>query len=257
MGIERTDLWLKEDFDQPLVLIKKLKHLFGELGDQEIYAYLQNFGMYKPNFSTEQTFKEFEKENMWEILNELYLKYRKAWSGPDVPIFLFPINGNNGLFTRKTKRKSGVSFQDKMFIFLSQVDDIKDVEALFVHEYHHVCRLNKLNKNIEEYTLLDSMVMEGLAECAVLKYCGKEYLAKWCSLYSDEQLTTWWEKYLVTRLTTKKNEQIHNDLLFGKKRFPDLLGYAVGYKLVQQYYLDQPFYVKKSFTIASEKFNII
>jgi uncharacterized protein YjaZ len=254
MGIERTDLWLKEDFDEPLELIKRLKHLFGELDEQEIYGYLQDFGMYKPNSSAKQTFREFEKENMWEKLKELYFIYRKVWSGPEVPIFLFPSSGNNGLFTRKAKRKSGVSFHDKMFIFLSEVDDIKEVEALFVHEYHHVCRLNKLNKKIEEYTLHDSMIMEGLAEQAVLKYCGKEYLAKWCNQYSEEQLTKWWETYLVSNLNCTRNEQIHDEILFGKNRYPDLLGYAIGFKLVRQYYLDQPFYAKKSFTIPSEKF---
>ncbi len=69
-----------------------------------------------------------------------------------------------------------------MFLFLTPLEDEKELEALIIHEYHHVCRMNKITKPIQEYTLLDSMVMEGLAEYTVENYCGKNYNAKWIFL---------------------------------------------------------------------------
>ena len=88
---------------------------------------------------------------------------------------------------RKMDHKAGVSFKNKMFLFLTPLQDEKELEALIVHEYHHVCRLNKLVKPLDEYTLIDSIVMEGFAEYVVTKYCGKEYNAKWISLLHERR----------------------------------------------------------------------
>lgn len=84
--------------------------------------------------------------------------------------------------------KNGYSFEDKMFLFLPANISDEELEALFVHEYHHICRLKKTGKRVLEHTLLDSIIMEGLAEHAVLDYCGKQYLLRWNSLYSTEAL---------------------------------------------------------------------
>ncbi|MDF1512080.1 DUF2268 domain-containing putative Zn-dependent protease, partial [Robertmurraya sp. DFI.2.37] len=36
----------------------------------------------------------------------------------------------------------------KCFLFLTPLEDLMELEALFVHEYHHVCRMNKQKKEI-------------------------------------------------------------------------------------------------------------
>jgi uncharacterized protein YjaZ len=105
-----------------------------------------------------------------------------------------------------------------------------------------------LGKRIEEYSLLDSIIIEGLAEYAVLKYCGREYLADWCRMYKEKELLNFWEKYLKEQLNTKKHERKHDELLYGVGRLPNLLGYAVGYNIVERFYENNNFSTKLSFT---------
>jgi uncharacterized protein YjaZ len=180
--------------------------------------------------------------------------YTNKWNGPNIPIFLFPVAQTGSFFIREKKSKAGVSFPDKMFLFLSDYGDMKDIEALLVHEYHHICRMHMIDKKIEDYTLLDSLIIEGLAEYAVLKHCGRNYLATWCHMYSEKDLENFWNKYLKDELGKRKNERGHDERLYGGRGFPKLLGYAVGYNIIKNYYKDHIYSTKLSFTIPSVNF---
>jgi uncharacterized protein YjaZ len=248
MGIIRTDQWLEEEFDSPLKICEKLMPYFKRQKPKEIYNQLVDFGMYRPSRSALENFDWLIEQNAWDKVEQLFNKYKQKWHGPDIPVFLFPVAQSGGFFFREVKSKAGVSFPDKMFLFLSNYDDPKEVEALLVHEYHHVCRLRMLGKRIEEYSLLDSIIIEGLAEYAVLKYCGREYLADWCRMYKEKELLNFWEKYLKEQLNTKKHERKHDELLYGVGRLPKLLGYAVGYNIVERFYEIKNFSTKLSFT---------
>lgn len=254
MGIIRTDQWLKEEFDRPLNICTKLIPFFKSKKKTEIYDELLGYGMYKPTRLTKKFFHYMMEQNMWEKVGDIYLRYRTKWSGPDIPIFLFPMAQTGGFLIRQTSSKSGVSYPDKMFLFIAEIDDVKEIEALFVHEYHHVCRLNKLNKKLEEFTLLDSLIIEGLAEYAVLKNCGPEYLAKWCRMYREKELKILWERFLSDHLNVRKKEKAHDELLYGRGRIPTLLGYAAGYNIVKEYYANNHYSTKLSFQIDASKF---
>ncbi|WP_160724685.1 DUF2268 domain-containing protein [Bacillus sp. USDA818B3_A] len=254
MGIIRTDEWLEADFDNPLNICEKLIPYFKGQTKREIYSELINFGMYQPSRSSRAYQTELIKQQAWEKVEQTLSKYRDRWNGPDIPIFIFPIAQTGGLFRRAEKGKAGVSFPDKLFLFLSNYDDPKEIEALIVHEYHHVCRMNRLNKKIEEYTLLDSLIIEGLAEYTVLKNCGPEYLASWCTAYSEKELSTFWERYLKNQLGKKKVERGHDDLLYGGGRYPKLMGYAMGYYIIKNYYKMNNYSIKLSFTTQADRY---
>lgn len=255
MGIIRTEQWLHEDFGRPDKICERLTPYFKGQKPNEIYSQLMNFGMYTPSRASKINFDFMLREKVWDKAELLFQKYRDNWSGPDVPVFLFPLCQAKGFFLRKEeKRKGGVSFPDKMFLFLGQIEDPKELEALFVHEYHHVCRLQTLNKRMEDYTLLDSIIIEGLAEYAVLKHCGKEYLANWCHMYTDREISDFWDKYLKDMLQKKKNERVHDQLLFGGGRIPKLLGYAAGYNIIGKFYKKRHYSAKLSFSLPAEKY---
>lgn len=254
MGTIGTNKWLEEQLTSPIRVCEKLVPYFDGISAKEIYHQLEGFGMYRHSRTALHTFEVLKERKTWEMVEEIYQGYRKKWRGPDVPLFIFPIDQSGGLFQRRDKKKSGVSFPDKLFLFLSPLDDIKEIEALFVHEYHHVCRLNKLNKDLKEYTLLDSLIIEGLAEYAVLKSCGKDYLAEWCQLYSKDQLESFWKKYLQKNLDIRKNEKAHDDLLYGKSRIPDLLGYSAGFAMVNEYFETHRYTAQLSFSIPAARF---
>lgn len=254
MGIIHTDQWLQKEFEHPIKICERLIPYFNKLNANTIYHQLLRFGMFKPGGASKNTFEKMKKENTWSKMEKIYHKYRKKWSGPQIPIFLFPIAQGNGFFRRAEKTKSGVSFGDKMFLFLSDYTDEREMEALFVHEYHHVCRIKKLSGNVEDYTLLDSMIIEGLAEYAVLKNCGKKYNASWCSLYSEREIFSIWNRLLKHYSSTKKKEKIHDDILYGNGRFPQLGGYAAGFSIVRDYYQKHPYSAESTFSLPAKKF---
>ncbi|MDQ0198175.1 DUF2268 domain-containing putative Zn-dependent protease [Neobacillus ginsengisoli] len=254
MGVIQTDQWLKVEFDRPTEICEKLLPYFKGQNANEIYNQLMKFGMYRPSRSSKMNLDRMIEQKVWKNADQLFQHYKNKWAGPDIPIFLFPLDRGRGLFFRQESNKSGVSYPDKMFLFLSDVDDTKELEALLVHEYHHVCRLKMLNKKMEEYTLLDSIIIEGLAEYAVLKNCGSEYLAKWCSIYTKKDLISLWDKYLKSHLSKRKNERAHDNLLFGEGRIPKLLGYAAGFAIVENYYKNHTYSTKLSFSIPASKF---
>ena len=74
---------------------------------------------------------------------------------------------------REFNGRAGVAFTDKLFVFMTSHTSDEEMLAVLTHEYHHVCRLKAINQSDETITLLDAMMMEGLAERAVEEYCGK------------------------------------------------------------------------------------
>jgi uncharacterized protein YjaZ len=254
MGIIRTDQWLKDEFDRPEKICEKLLPYFKGMDWNDIYNQLMKYGMYRPSRPAKINFNLMVKEKAWDKVEQLFLQYKNKWNGPDIPIFLFPIGQSRGFFFREERNKSGVSYPDKMFLFISDFEDPKELEALFVHEYHHVCRLKKLNKKMEDYTLLDSIIIEGLAEYTVLKNCGREYLAEWCEMYSDKEMEELWNRFISKHLDRRKNERAHDELLFGGGRIPKLLGYAIGFYIVEKYYKIHNYSTKLSFFLPASKY---
>ncbi|WP_433957615.1 DUF2268 domain-containing protein [Cytobacillus horneckiae] len=251
MPVIQTDLWLDENFDDPEKLINPLLETFGEDDAYKLYGFLQSFGMYRPNRRSKYIYEELKENGAWGKVEKLLKMYQQKWRGPDIPIYIFPA-APGGLFS--DSKKSGLSFTDKVFLFLPVLEDDKELEALFVHEYHHVCRINKQQKNINLYTLLDSIVLEGLAEFAVETCCGKQYRSNWCTQYSRAELETYWNKYLKENLDLKKNRRAHDQILFGDGRYPRMLGYSAGYEIISIFREKEKLSVKKSFTIDAKKF---
>ncbi|MBM4764244.1 hypothetical protein GNT69_18430 [Bacillus sp. B15-48] len=235
-------------------MCSKFKHLFGNDDSRNIYQYLSGFGMYRPNRQSYFFYEEMKNQNIWDKVAKYFHFYRKKWGGPNIPVYLFPLSSVGGFRRREEVAvKSGVSFKDKMFLFIGPVNDEKEIEALFVHEYHHVCRMNRQDKSLKDYTLLDSIVMEGLAENAVKEFCGEQYVAKWSTHYSAEDLEKNWTRHIKENLQCKKHNKIHDEILFGHKGYPPMIGYALGYERVSQYRKKHKISIEESFRIPAEK----
>jgi uncharacterized protein YjaZ len=247
MGVVRTDDWLDSDFSEPKKLCKQIN------SDPGFYSYLLQFGMYKPNRKSWNTYQWMKDNKVWDFVGGLFAKYQKLWDGPNIKIYIFPLQTGN-LFQNVSGNKGGVALKEKMFLFFGPIEDVKEIEALFVHEYHHICRINKQKKDIKEYTLLDSIILEGLAERAVEHYCGKDYRADWCERYPEEELRKYWDKLQDSIPKVKRNEELHDMILFGKKRYPKLLGYSLGYYITRGKNEYRNFSTKVNFDSPSEYF---
>jgi uncharacterized protein YjaZ len=232
MGVINTSNWLKKDYKDPekLLMNKGISRKKAE----DLYEYLKTFGMYIPSYKTEQQINSLQKREAWRKISVYFKRYRSLWKGPDVPIYIFPVQSSNGIFTGPIS-KSGVSFKNEIYIFLSDEEDPKEWESLFIHEYHHCTRMNRLEKDPEEYNLLDSIIFEGLAEDAVNQYCGEEYVSRWAKKYSKFLLQKLWNQHIKNELHLRRTETKHDQLLLGKGKYPNLIGYSIGYYIVRKF----------------------
>ncbi|WP_188048432.1 DUF2268 domain-containing protein [Bacillus sp. CH30_1T] len=227
-----TDEWLVESIHKPLELLKNT--INGKDDQKSFYQYLMRHGMYKSSQHAEDIYEKMKEHNIWERFALYEKKYKRKWNGPNVPIYLFPVQEKRGMF-QSSMKKSGVCFKDEIFFFITEHEDMKEYEALFVHEYHHCVRMKLLNKKDTQYTLLDSIIFEGLAEHAVKEYCGEKYSASWTKAYEEKEMSRYYDKWIQPNLDVTRSSPLHDHLLLGKKSYPNMLGYAAGYYLVENY----------------------
>ncbi|OLS33714.1 DUF2268 domain-containing protein [Bacillus sp. MRMR6] len=235
MSVIRTDRWLNDLYHQPIEICEKLRGYFGDAQAFEIYDYLSMYGMYSPMESGKVIVNELQRKKVWDTIHTEKKLLQKNWAGPSVPIFIFPSDTENPMIKQNFNGKSGLSFCDKLFLFLSADNGEKEIRSLFTHEYNHVCRLVHFQKKEEDYVLLDTIILEGLAEFAVNVRFGEEYTASWTSYYSDVELESIWNRIISPNKDLSKFDPRHQDLLFGLRRYPKMSGYCVGYYLVKKY----------------------
>ncbi|MDU0156477.1 DUF2268 domain-containing protein [Bacillus cabrialesii] len=256
MSVEQTYNWLGQadsiddlaHYIVPLFSNAEKKNWKGILG------HLQHHGMFKNIKEGIQTASKLKEKGFYEhiLKEEQYLKNK--WQGPDVPIVPLPVDERNRRIRLDFGSKSGLAFQDKMFLFLSSDLNFASVSALMTHEYHHVCRLDHLTKEEKDVTLLDTIIMEGLAEYAVYERFGRSQTADWTSWYTTEQLQALYEKKIAPHQEIKRDNRLFSQLLFGKGYQPKMLGYAVGFNIVKKYLTDNKANTADGLSIPAETF---
>lgn len=251
MSVVDTDRWLQRLRNTPLKICDRLRKYFPGVTAVEIFQHLTMHGMYQAPLKEEKV-EKLQKNNVWDVVRGLEYKLSKKWSGPDIPIFIFPSDSKNQELARHFNGKSGLAFVDKLFLFVSEKNAKNDVRALFIHEYNHVCRLTKFKKEENDYTLLDTIILEGLAENAVYECLGEKHTSEWTAYYSGNELKKMWKQFILPSSRLSKNKQKHQQLLFGRGFYPNMAGYAVGYYLVRQYIKKNNLTSKELLRIPSE-----
>jgi uncharacterized protein YjaZ len=234
MSVINTIEWLKDTPNQ-IDICKKLSTYFTDSNETEIAKYLHSFGMFKGKQKLDKWIDIQEKEKIFSFVREEEKKLRMEWNGPNVPIFIFPCDQNNRKIETEYKGRSGLAFKDKLFLFLS-LETLKiDIRSLFTHEYHHVCRLAALKKQEAKFTIIDTIILEGLAENAVREKMGVRNVSSWTNFYSDNQCERFLERIIIPQRDVTRENHKFTQLMFGTGLYPKMLGYAVGYYLVKNY----------------------
>lgn len=236
MSVIRTDKWLLNCYEKPVELCKKITNYFEGVSAAEIYDYFALHGMYRHPVKKGLTFVEnLQKNNVWEIVKDEEHQLQTQWKGPEVPIFVLPANTTERNLKKEYNGKSGLAFNDKLFLFVSETNTKDEIKALFTHEYHHVCRLANYKKDEKDFELLDTIIMEGLAEYAVRERLGEELTAAWTTLYSEQNLERMWRRIILPYIYVPTTHRKHRSLLYGLHMYPKMAGYCVGYYLVERY----------------------
>ncbi|MFA1818781.1 DUF2268 domain-containing protein [Virgibacillus oceani] len=254
MGVISTDKWLSNAYDDPIKVCEKMEKLFPGADAADIYHHLTVNGMYQiPLKNGEKLIRRLQQKKVWSYVQKEFTHLKDIWDGPDIPIFIFPSDPYNRKLKQESNGKSGLAFRDKLFLFISDETSKTETKALLIHEYNHVCRLEKYAKKEQDYKLLDSVILEGLAEQAVHEKLGEDYVASWCKYYSDEMLEKWWKTKLSPNSNISKSDRNHQALLYGLHFQPKMLGYSVGYYLVQKYATENNVSTKDLMTLSSEE----
>ncbi|WP_010530324.1 DUF2268 domain-containing protein [Lentibacillus jeotgali] len=237
MSVIRTDKWLLDTYHKPLELCEKFKSQFDKgVSAADIHQHLTMHGMYRePRKNGNELIEGLQKNHIWQIVQREAKNLKKEWDGPDIPVFILPADTNNRKLNQEQNGKSGLSFPDKLFLFVSETNTEKEIRALLTHEYNHICRLSKYSKKEAEYTLLDTVILEGLAENAVRERFGVRYTANWLSYYSDRQLQRICMNLILPNRNIPKSGRKHLQILYGLGPYPKMAGYCAGYHLVKNY----------------------
>ncbi|WP_052344342.1 DUF2268 domain-containing protein [Bacillus ndiopicus] len=212
------------------VLCAPLQKLFPWASKEAIQYELLSNGLFQPNEwkKIKQTLQGMQQLDIWAIVQKEYGRLRTLWEGPDVPIYIFPI-------TAGKPKKNGVAYPNALFLFVSTSLPLEEIHALLAHEYNHICRLQFLNRAPSKLTLQDSLIIEGLAECAVEELYGEKWLSPWTKRYTMKQILPIWQKHFVPALQLIDVEN-HQPYLFGnQKKLPPWIGYCIGYRLVKSF----------------------
>ncbi|QGQ44657.1 DUF2268 domain-containing protein [Metabacillus sediminilitoris] len=234
MSVIDTIVWLKNASQQEEIF-KKLCPYFHKLTEKEVANYLHFFGMYKNSHGMGKWIERVEKDKIITFIKDEEKKLQKEWNGPDIPIFIFPCDDHNRRIQKEYKGRSGLAFNNKLFLFLSLNTNKRDISSLFIHEYHHVCRLAAVKKQEKDFTIIDTVIMEGLAENAVREMLGENDVASWTKLYSDSQCERFLERIITPQREVSRESHKFSQLMFGTGFYPNMLGYAVGYYIVKKY----------------------
>ncbi|MFS0672224.1 DUF2268 domain-containing protein [Ornithinibacillus sp. 179-J 7C1 HS] len=254
MTVIQTDKWLEKSYDKPEKIFQKLAEMFNLEDYREIASILIKNGMYqKPEKNGENLINTLKNKNVWQIIKKEEQYLQKEWSGKNVPIFIFPSNSYNWKIKEHYKGRTGLAFHDKLFLFISDETTEEELKALFTHEYNHICRLYQDPKKERNYSLLDVVILEGIAENAVLERFGAKPLAPWTSYYSESELKEIWNDLIFPNKDLSKTSRKSTNLLYGNSFYPEMAGYCVGYYLVKQYVKKTGIRTKDLIKIPAEK----
>lgn len=181
--------------------------------------------------------------DVWQIIQQQLEQLIVAWDGPDVPIAILPIQ--HGF------EKNGVAYPHGICLFVSAKLELEELHALFIHEYHHICRRRFIS---EPPTLLDSILMEGLAEHAVESLLGEHALNSWTKRYSLAEAPYYWNTHFIQELYLRGLHK-HKAFLLGDValNLPPWIGYCLGYRIVEAFQEKMgPYDVKQLLSMPAE-----
>lgn len=213
-------------------MMKKLLPYFRRYNEDSLYKYLQSHGLARLTKASQEDMNQLIEQNIWKSLSSEFNELRNELNGPDIPIIILPCRSTRGIFQKVSYQRGGIAYKNCICLFLSPLEGILQHKAVLLHEYHHIVRLTKIHKN-KKVTLLDAMILEGLAENAVLEKYGEEVQAPWTTLYSSSQCEYYYDKYLKDKLKITNSDDDFSKYLYGGNGIPKLLGYGVGYDIVK------------------------
>ncbi|UOQ87352.1 DUF2268 domain-containing protein [Gracilibacillus salinarum] len=219
---------------QQSMISKYLGDSFPAVESSAIHQHLLQHGLFAADISQED-WQEWKQQSYEQAVNKMYQKCKQSWKGPDTDIFIFPSNESIPELKEWFNGNAGLSFPDKLFLFLQKGAAKREVAALVIHEYSHICRLQRFPKPEQDYTLEDAIMLEGIAEWLVRKMVGPSYGNKRVTTVSDKELARLWKKWIEPNQQVTRGNAKHDIIMYGLRGAPKNLGYMIGFNVVHRF----------------------
>lgn len=200
---------------------KKLlkKHLHSS-----IFGSAKNIRIYDPKFKEREIIKIIEKS---------IKKAHKIIKTRPTEINIFPT-----FYPFKIRKLSGVSgFCQKEGVIMLDINTIKGwqkaLEKTLYHEFAH----SVIKKPVKKWTLMDSIVYEGLAD-NFSEYMLKKGPPVWSKAVPLKECKKYFPE--IKRMINSKTWKVYDAVFLGKGKYPMWLGYSMGYKIIKSFLKKNP-----------------
>lgn len=181
-------------------------------------------------------YKEISENQKNEIEKTILATIRKCNGKLSVPvknfIFVHPY-----LTTEDDKVFEGVmavavySCVFHLFVNLDEYSK-KSIQNTVAHELNHTIYYHNHYDDFNNYTLLDEILLEGLAENFREQYFDPS-VTKWASVLNKDEAFDVFKK--TKNILGSRDQKIIKEFLFGNDKYQKWTGYSVGYWLVKEF----------------------
>lgn len=186
-----------------------------------------------------------KKENLYNDIEHEVATYIQSASNNliEVPtnVFLLPLITTDRFYLEKMNgilaHTDGTS---NIFMYLN-VDkrvESKYIHSISFHEYQHVVR-NTIVKKKDPKTLLDVIIDEGCSELFVEYALGKDYVGRWATAISNNEIDQYIGRF-KHKLSLTKVDEIQKIMYGNTLDYPLWLGYTMGYYIVNKFMKKAP-----------------
>ncbi|WP_416151260.1 DUF2268 domain-containing protein [Salipaludibacillus sp. HK11] len=238
MNIYDSSSWVIRYFHYKIPIIEAFSTLFREdrtkSKDEWLY-FLIDQGMVPITSEMKREWIKWRQQLDIAELTGFIKTIKHEFSGPNANLYLFPLNRSHKKIMEDLDGKNGCTFPNYVLLFWKEQLVLSKQKALLLHEYHHVARLHHRKETERTISLLESMVMEGLAEWEVKNRLGEDHTAPWTTLYSKQELMKWWHRLFKENINLS-GRTLHYPFLFGGiGGSPPWIGYQLGYYIINEF----------------------
>lgn len=209
-------------------IIQPIANYFQKPNPSLVQIQLLSHGLFHPEQTDKAYIRKWLEKDYKLKVTQVFNQLKQAWDGPEVNIFILPFNLND----HSSITGSGLSFTDKILLFLSLEPEKHLIETIMTHEYSHVLRLQTIHHE-EVIQLKDAIIMEGIAEVITRRKYGKSLLPNITpDILTIENL---YKQWILPNLEIRSTHPLYQHLMYGNESMPQYLGYYIGTYLVERW----------------------
>jgi len=228
-------------------IAKSIFKMMEKTGDIKYAGYLNKKNFYR-NLSSnmgipkeKDFYKSIDIKKKTEIKNIIQKTISRCYRElphPQTPIFIFVFPWFPTKKSLKIFRGAfgTAPYVQTLHLFINPENlEKKALKELLAHEYNHLVFYYYHPK--KEYTLLEHIVIEGLAENFREEIMGGKP-APWSLVISNRETGSQLKK--IGNLLKTKSLKVYKEVFFGSQKYKKWTGYSLGYQLIKEFRKNHP-----------------